>query len=794
VNRTGRLCLAAACAAFVSAAHADHFYATTVLSVSPGAMQSPMYADPSEALGGPRGAGLTAGSTYVYNLGVGGSITLGFDDGPVQRFIADGPGPDFIVFENPFMRDGYYSQVFAELVFVEVSSNGTDFARFPVVSNTPGPVAWGGTIDINAVSGFAGVHPVLANVDENQIDPFNPAAAGGDAFDLADLASHELVQSGKVDLSAIRLVRLVDVVGNGSLLDSAGHPIYDPFGLGNNGADIDAVAVINGAAAAPPANRWTGAAGDGSYNTPGNWSAGVVPDGADVRAEFPQTGSVPQTVAVNAPVALGMVAFDSDASYTITGPAALSLHASGAAVVRLIRGDHFIAAPLNILSDTDIFAAGTLTLSGPQTWAPNVKVALHAGRLAYEGQCGALAVGEGALLVIDAGAEVAVGGDGDPFSDGSRSVGIVNDGALHVRLGEKRVSQITGGGNTTVTGDGTVLYADRIVQDELVIGAGAAVVLGGQSSSPPRKAARLPEPASAMLLASAAVLAARRGRVRGRAPTGCAIPSARTARAPGRAFTLVELLVVIGIVALLTAILLPALSGARAASQRAACAANLRQIVSAALLYCEDNAGYWPPAHYHFLTKNLHRWHGTRPDRNSPFDFATSPLAPVLRTAAISRCPSFAPLPAAGVYAFEASAGGYGYNAMYLGSSIGEPSLWSKAMGPAQWEREVCNVPAKRTMIRNAASKIAFADAAMAVTGGVLIEYSFVEPPLTQYGPASPSMHFRHRGLANIAWADGHVTSERMSWTYPVNAYGVDNGQFALGFFGPEDNRLFARD
>jgi hypothetical protein len=139
----------------------------------------------------------------------------------------------------------------AELAFVEVSSNGQDFVRFPAVSVTPRPTGSYGTVEMDDVHNLAGKHPNAYGV------------CVGTPFDLSDLADHPDVVAGKVDLGAIRYVRIVDIPGSGDFSDDAvqhvlpdagplwrnypeNHPIYDQWPTwGSGGFDLEAVGVLH---------------------------------------------------------------------------------------------------------------------------------------------------------------------------------------------------------------------------------------------------------------------------------------------------------------------------------------------------------------------------------------------------------------------------------------------------------------------------------------------------------------------------------------------------------------------
>ncbi|MEZ6196204.1 MAG: hypothetical protein R3F20_10840 [Planctomycetota bacterium] len=218
-------------------------YATQVLSIAQGPGSGVF--TPANALGGPDYA--SSGYQSVFSLGAGGDAVFGF-----AHAIRDGAGADFIVFENAFelflpptytMPSG---DSFAEVAFVEVSTNGIDFARFPTSYNGPDAShgVFGGST-IGSFAGFAGSGPVYADLGFGGISPGDAALAGGDAFDLAALVAHPLVTAGLVDLQQINFLRLVDVQ-EGTAFDSFGNTIWDDRGNDPlDSADIDAIAVLN---------------------------------------------------------------------------------------------------------------------------------------------------------------------------------------------------------------------------------------------------------------------------------------------------------------------------------------------------------------------------------------------------------------------------------------------------------------------------------------------------------------------------------------------------------------------
>jgi prepilin-type processing-associated H-X9-DG protein len=258
------------------------------------------------------------------------------------------------------------------------------------------------------------------------------------------------------------------------------------------------------------------------------------------------------------------------------------------------------------------------------------------------------------------------------------------------------------------------------------------------------------------------------------------------------AFTLTEVLVAIFTLALLAALLMPALAKARSQAQGLVCRARLRQLVLANIGYATENDGFYVPAASDMWNDSgLHRWHGLRTCRNEPFDPTRGPLAAYIAEGGVKECPTRVPFSQSKDWnsSFERGCGGYGYNMAYLGSRLWDANVeFKQAYARTTSAHEVAN-PGQTVM---------FADTAMANGGDSLIEYSFAEPPFTVYAGQvmtdfymSPSLHFRHQDRTNVGWTDGHVGSETMAQFDGTNTYGAHSSAFELGWFEPADNTPF---
>lgn len=228
-------------------------------------------------------------------------------------------------------------------------------------------------------------------------------------------------------------------------------------------------------------------------------------------------------------------------------------------------------------------------------------------------------------------------------------------------------------------------------------------------------------------------------------------------------FTLVELLVVIGIIAVLMAILLPVLSKARAAANRTACMSNVRQLYNGLLMYCNANQGYFPTCAmwddggaYVQMNEDWVWWEGGRPLSGSAVAQYLAVGEDKLKS--LLRCPSDnfenrheAPgiRPGQGPYLYS-----YHLN-MSLAinlrptSRVGTNGLRTKIN---QWQ--------------SPSSKIAITEAAERLTAPA---WAYADPLTQRHGAATSQVTHRLKGVSvSTAFIDGHVEGVDEDWANNV--------------------------
>ena len=234
----------------------------------------------------------------------------------------------------------------------------------------------------------------------------------------------------------------------------------------------------------------------------------------------------------------------------------------------------------------------------------------------------------------------------------------------------------------------------------------------------------------------------------------------------GGAFSLVELLVVLGILALVMGIVLPAVGTARDAAKRTQCLSNLRQLAAAAHGYAADNDGSYPSTYYSVGPVGYH-W---------DFTIVLNPKTGVREVkpgllwrgrgdAEVQQCPSYDGRSNTLMDPYT----GYNYNVSYIGHG----------------DLEAAKRPARVDEVRSPARTALFGDGQWASGAN-----KYMRPPKTHAGDTFTARHagtqgYRHRGATNVAFCDGHA--ETLRERYTAGSKSVADG---TGFLS-EDNSLY---
>ena len=224
--------------------------------------------------------------------------------------------------------------------------------------------------------------------------------------------------------------------------------------------------------------------------------------------------------------------------------------------------------------------------------------------------------------------------------------------------------------------------------------------------------------------------------------------SCREKRDCPSAFTLVEILVVIGIITILIGLLLPALSRAREQAKTTQCLSNLHQLGEAVYIYAAENHGSLPPA----LNSITLCWDF---DDSDPHHIVPGILWNGRTSAAVQQCPSYD----GKGFGTRDPYSGYNYNTSYLGCGHGELT----PLGNPH------TIPAKLGSLHRPSETAMFGDAMSSghpINGAnkfmrapILLSGTDIGDLFNPIGRLAGTQGYRHMGRTNVCYLDGHADS-----------------------------------
>jgi prepilin-type N-terminal cleavage/methylation domain-containing protein/prepilin-type processing-associated H-X9-DG protein len=261
------------------------------------------------------------------------------------------------------------------------------------------------------------------------------------------------------------------------------------------------------------------------------------------------------------------------------------------------------------------------------------------------------------------------------------------------------------------------------------------------------------------------------------------IPAQRLLQQPRRAFTLIELLVVIAIIAILAAMLLPALSAAKARARQTQCINNMKQLGLGMEMYVDDNSTIFPGPGSRHIGYHPEDWIYWRTNSPSSPNVEKSPILLSIANAslAVLKCPmddvqerlNFNYGDADGPYLYSYTFNSYGLiqdngdTSFDEGQNYGMSSIFTgdiNAPKAYRFRQSRINNPSSKYMLVEEPGSTNPKDGPD--SGG------FLFPRDGRWQPqAGDGLTLRHGGKADIVFADGHVAPARwQTCDDPVNS------------------------
>jgi len=239
-----------------------------------------------------------------------------------------------------------------------------------------------------------------------------------------------------------------------------------------------------------------------------------------------------------------------------------------------------------------------------------------------------------------------------------------------------------------------------------------------------------------------------------------------------RAFTLIEMLVVVGVIALLVSLLVPALSLAKEQAKSVTCLNNLRQFSMAAHIYSLDNQDYYPKAYMKVKSgsiSTMYCW-----DFTTITDWSTKQTQVVAgmlwqgqsTIEQIHQCPSY--------FGSSNTAGdpytGYNYNTSYIGHGSGE----------------IMQTPARVTDVKSPSECALFGDGEIKDGANKYMRSPWKAPGMDEFDYRyAGTQGYRHHGSTNVAYCDGRAQAVKRCFT---DTYDPNLVAAGTGFLSPDNS------